>query len=167
MSEPHQPQHAPGSHYQPGLSVVLVILVLFVGATYFILRSPGHATSSATSTTQATTTTRGTKQKQHVVAKSKVRVQVANGTNITGLAGTYTHQLLTLGWDALPELNGPAVISTIIYYNPGYEWAAKDIASEIKVSSSAVKSLNGANPVAGSAGDNVVVILGHDVATTG
>ena len=167
MSESHEPQHAPGSHYQPGLSVVLIILVLFVGATYLILRSPGHATSSATSTTLATTTTRGTTPKQNVVAKSKVRVQVANGTKVTGLAATYTHQLLTLSWDVLPELNGPVVISTIIYYNPGYEWAAKDIASEIHVSSSAVKALNGLSPVTGSAGDDVIVILGHDVATKG
>jgi hypothetical protein len=54
-----------------------------------------------------------------------------------------------------------------VYYNPGYEWAAKDIASEIKVPGSAVKPLNGLTPVAGSAGDDVVVILGPNVATKG
>jgi hypothetical protein len=74
---------------------------------------------------------------------------------------------MTHSWDALPELNGPAVKATIVYYNPGYQWAAKDIASEIKVPASAVKSLNGLTPVAGSAGDDVVVVLGPNVATKG
>ena len=167
MSESHEPQHAPGSHYQPGLGVVLIILVLFLGATYFILRSPSHASPGGTSTTLVATTTSGPVQKQTIVAKSKVRVQVANGTRVTGLARTYTQQLLTLGWDTLSELNGPAEKATIVYYNPGYEWAAKDIASEIKVPGSAVKPLNGLTPVAGSAGDDVVVILGPNVATKG
>ena len=108
MSESHEPQHAPGSHYQPGLGVVLIILVLFLGATYFILRSPSHASPGGTSTTLVATTTSGPVQKQTIVAKSKVRVQVANGTRVAGLARTYTQQLLTLGWDTLSELNGPA-----------------------------------------------------------
>jgi hypothetical protein len=167
MSESHQPQHAPGSHYQPGLGVVLVILVLFVGATYFILRTPSSSSPGGTSTTLVTTTTRAPAQKQTIVAKSKVRVQVANGTHVTGLARTYTQQLMTLSWDALPELNGPAEKATIVYYNIGYEWAAKDIASEIKVPRSAVKALGVLTPVAGAAGDDVIVILGPNVATKG
>jgi hypothetical protein len=167
MSESHQPQHAPGSHYQPGLGVVLIILVLFVGATYLVLRTPSHGSPGGTTTTLVTTTTRPPAQKQKIIARSKVRVQVANGTKVTGLARTYTQQLMTLGWDALPELNGPAEQATVVYYNPGYQWAAKDIASEIKVPSSAVKTLGGLTPVAGAAGDDVIVILGPNVATKG
>jgi len=43
-------------------------------------------------------------------------------------------------------------------------WAAQDIASEIKVSTSSIQPLNGLNPVSGASGDDVIVILGPDVA---
>jgi len=96
--------------------------------------------------------------------KNKVPVQVANGTGVSGLARTYTQQLEALNWDALPQLNGPKVTATTIYYNPGFLWAAQEIAGEIKVSASAIQPLNGLNPVSGSSGDDVIVILGPDVA---
>ena len=165
-----QPPHespAPGSHYQPSLSVVLIILVLFVGGTFLMLRSSSTAApaSSTTSTTAVTRTT--TKTSTTAVPKSRVRVQVANGTLTTGLARTYTQQLMTLGWDTLPPLNAARTTATIVYYNPGYRWAAVQISHQIKVPSSAVKSLNGQTPVPGAAADDVVVILGPDVAVAG
>jgi hypothetical protein len=98
------------------------------------------------------------------VPKNKVPVQVANGTSVSGLARTYTQQLEALNWDALPQVNGPKVTATTIYYNPGFLWAAQEIAGEIKVSSSAIQPLNGLNPVPGASGDDVIVILGPDVA---
>jgi hypothetical protein len=94
-------------------------------------------------------------------------VQVANGTGTTGLARTYTQQLQTLGWDTLPEMNGPKVAATIIYYNPDSLKAAQELASEIKVSNSAIKPLDGLSPVAGASGDDVIIILGPDVAIKG
>jgi hypothetical protein len=102
-----------------------------------------------------------------VIPKSRVRVQVANGTLTTGLARTYTQQLTTYGWDTLPELNGPRVAATTIYFNPGFIWAARQIAGEIKVSGSAIQPLNGLSPVAGASADDVIVILGPDVAIKG
>lgn len=163
----HEP-HAPGSHYQPALSVVLIILVLFVAATFLMLRSSGPKNpSAATSSTVTTPSSSTSSTTAAVVPKSQVRVQVANGTSVTGLARTYTQQLMTLGWDALPETNANKVTSTIVYYNPGYKWAAQSIAASIKVGGSAVQPLNGLSPVAGSSGDDVIVILGPDVAIAG
>jgi hypothetical protein len=92
---------------------------------------------------------------------------VANGTHTTGLARTYTQQLMTFGWDTLPEVNGSTVSKTIIYYNPGYAWAAKQLANEIKVGASAIQPLNGLSPVKGASGDDVIIILGPDVAIKG
>jgi hypothetical protein len=92
---------------------------------------------------------------------------VANGTHTTGLARTYTQQLMTYGWDTLPEVNGPTVTKTEIYYNPGYLWAAKQLATEIKVSTSAAQPLNGLSPVTGASSDDVIIILGPDVAIKG
>ena len=159
-----------GSHYQPSLGVVIVILVVFVVGAFFMLRSTkaGRPVAGATTTTVApsgptshgsTTTT--------VVVKSKVRVQVANGTTVTGLARNFTQQLLTYGWDTLPQANGPHVSSTVIYYNPGFQSAARMIAAELKFPASAVTSLNGANPVSGAASDDVIVLLGLNAAVTG
>ena len=161
---------APGSHYQPSLGVVLVILVAFVAGAYLMLRStkPGPAVAGTTTTTSvapgtkshgSTTTT--------VVVKSTVRVQVANGTTVTGLARNFTQQLLTYGWDTLPQANGPHVSSTIIYFNPGFQSAARMIASELKFPASSIRSLNGANPVAGASSDDVIVLLGLNAAVTG
>jgi LytR cell envelope-related transcriptional attenuator len=168
MAMSAQPPHESpaGSHYQPSLGVVLVLLLIFVGGAYVMLRSPSSATTGTTTTT-TTTVASGRHTTTTVVAKSRVRVQVANGTNITGLAGSTTQHLMTLGWDALPQLNAAKVTSTKVYYNPGYVWAARQIANEIKVPSSAVQPLNGLTPVPGASGDDVIVILGPDASPNG
>lgn len=171
MSEASHPQHEShndGSHYQPSLMVVLVILILFVAATFVMLKSSNATNQSTTSTTVAQSTLNSTTTtSSRVVPKSKVRVQVANGTSTAGLARTYTQQLMRFGWDTLPELNGPKVAATTIYYNPNFLWAARQLAGELKVSSSAIQPLNGLSPVAGASGDDVIIILGPDVAVTG
>ena len=72
----------------------------------------------------------------HTVAKSTVRVQVANGTKVSNLARDYSQELLTQGWNTLPGVNGPHEKSTIVYFNPGFKWAAIQIANKIHVRSS-------------------------------
>jgi hypothetical protein len=145
---------------------MLVILVLFVGATFVSLRahSPAHkvtaTTQPAKSRTTTTVATTGT-----TVSKAQVSVQVANGTTVTGLAGTYTTKLQLLGWNTLPRINGPAQTATVIYYHPGFLWAAQDIATEIAVPATAARPIGTATPVPGAGGDDVVVILGPDVAS--
>lgn len=163
---PHEPQ-TPGSHYQPTLGVVLVILLLFVGATYLMLRTPGTASPGSGVTTTSTTTATTNHTTSTTVPKAQVRVQVANGTSVTGLARTFTQQLMTLGWDALPEMNGPKVTTTTVYFKVGYQWAAREIVSEIKATKAQVKPLGNLTPVAGASGDDIVVILGPDVAIKG
>src|SRR5664280_3582888 len=158
---PHEPP-VPGSHYQPALSVVLIIVVLFIGSTFLMLRYNGPASYGTTTTLSTTTTLHGTSTT--IVSKSQVRVQVANGTTTAGLARAYTQQLQTLGWDTLPQLNSTRVASTVVYYNPKFLWAAVQIANAIKVSRSAIHPLGGLHPVAGASGDDVIVVLGPDVA---
>lgn len=156
-----------GSHYQPRLSVVLILLVLFIGATFAILRTSTPASSSG-STTSTSTTTPGTHSTTTTTLppRSRVRVQVANGTLTTGLARSYTQLLITQGWDTLPQVNAARAAKTIVYFNPGFQWAAQQIAAQIKVSKSAVTPLAGLSPVPGASGDDVIVILGPDVAVS-
>lgn len=155
-----------GSHYQPSLVVVFIILILFVGATFVALRahSPTHKVTSITQPSKSSTTST-IKTTATTEVKSQVSVQVANGTTVTGLAGTYTTKLQLLGWNTLPRINGPAQTATVIYYHPGFLWAAQDIASEISVPATAARPFGATAPVPGASGDDVVVILGPDVAS--
>jgi hypothetical protein len=130
------------------LLAVMTVTSSHSSSSNVITTGPTGSSSSSTSTT--------------VVTKSQVRVQVANGTSINGLAHSVTARLMTLGWDTLAQLNGPHVTKTVIYFNPGFKWAARDIASTIGLSDAAVQPLNGQNPVQGASGDDVVVILGPD-----
>jgi hypothetical protein len=98
------------------------------------------------------------------LTKSKVRVQVANGTNSPGLAASFTQKLMLQGWDTLPPGNSPHVAATIIYYNPPFRKAALEVAATVRVSSSVVHPLGGANPIAGSNSDDVIVVLGPNSA---
>jgi hypothetical protein len=143
---------------------MLIILVLFVGTTFVALRahSASHPTTSTTQPKSTTTTT--IKSTSSTVPKSQVSVQVANGTTTSGLASTYTTKLQLLGWNTLPRVNGPAETATVIYYHPAFLWAAQEIATEIGVAASAARPLGTATPVPGATGDDIVVILGPDVA---
>lgn len=156
--------HVSGSHYQPSLAVVLIIVLLFVGGTFLMVRaiSPSSATPTTTTTTLPTTST--TAPAATRVIKSRVRVQVANGTTVTGLAATITQRLMTQAWDTLPPGNGPHEATTIIYYNSTFLKAAQEIAAAIHVSATAIHPLKNLSPVAGASGDDVIVILGNNSA---
>jgi len=161
---PREP-HASGSHYQPSLSVVLIIVVLFVGATFLMVRAVSPTTvTTTTSTTKAGSPPTTSPSSSTAVVKSRVRVQVANGTNTPGLAATFTQKLKLQNWDVLPPGNGPHVAATIIYYNPPFLKAAKEVAATIGVSSSVVHPLGGLTPITGASSDDVIVVLGPNSA---
>jgi hypothetical protein len=141
---------------------MIALLVTFVLAAFLMLRS--QSTLTTTPTYQSSTPTYGSNVTTTTIGKSQVRVQVANSTSVQGLARTYTQQLMTAGWDTLPQMNGPKVNQTIVYYNPGFLWAAQEIATSIGTSQSGVTALGGLTPVPGAAGDDVIVLLGPDLA---
>jgi hypothetical protein len=168
------PRHSTGSHYQPSLPVVFLLLLVFVAATFFIERgmpntntssaAPASTTPTTTPTSSGTTSSTTTTLKQRVVPRSQVSVQVANGTSISGLARQYTQKLQTLGWNTLSGINGPSTQLTEIYYLPGYQGAALTIAASLHVPTTSAMPLGAHRPVPGATGDDVVVILGLNVA---
>ena len=161
-SQPHHSANPPGSHYQPALSVVLIIVVLFVAAAFLMLRyvSPAAPASSVTTLPPSETTTT---LHHKTVAKSTVRVQVANGTKVSNLARGTSQELLTQGWNMLPGVNSLAPAKkTVVYFNPGFKWAAIQIAHKIHVGLHAIQASNGQRPVAGASSDDVIVILGNN-----
>jgi hypothetical protein len=144
------------------LLVLFVLTVALVMANVKAVPIGGAATGGGHTTTThhgSTTTT---------LPRSRVYVQVANGTSVHGLARTYTNQLQLAGWNVLQPINGPATSATRIFFKPGFGWAATEIATEIKVSQSAVTSwAAGAGVIAHisyAAGTDVIVLLGPDAA---
>jgi hypothetical protein len=145
----------------------LIIVVLFVASAFLMLRYVSPASSSPPTTLPPSETT--TTVAHTTVAKSSVRVQVANGTARAGLARAYTQDLQTRGWDTLPQENviGPNVSVTAVYFNPGFKWAAIQIAHMIHVKVKDVVPLNGLRPAPGASSDDVVLILGPDAPAIG
>ena len=164
LSAAPRTSHASGSHYQPRLSVALLIVLSFVVATFFMVRTVTPSQSAATPPSTSIPPTTSTTKAPAPVVKSAVRVQVANGTLISGLAGAYSQKLTTQNWDALAPANGPRVAATVIYYNRGFRQAALDVASVIHVSSSSVRALGALTPVSGASSDDVIVVLGPNSA---
>ena len=154
----------PENHHQPTTPIVLVLIVVFIAGTYLMVHEKKHTSSTPLNTLPTTTVVGGGTTPSTQPPKNKVTVQVANGTSVQGLATSVTHNLSTYGWNMLVPANAPRVTATVIYYNPGYVWAASEIATAINVSTSAVQPLNSLQPVPGASGDDVIVILGPDAA---
>ena len=174
MSESSQPHHAtnpPGSHYQPALSVVLIIVVLFVVAAFLMLRYVSPASSSSTNTTLPPSETTTTLHHQ-TVAKSTCSCPGGewhecpeSGSRVfTGVADAR----LELVSRVLTRCRAYRFASkaTVVYFNPGFKWAAIQIAHKIQVGLHSIQALNGLRPVPGASSDDVIVILGHNSAQT-
>jgi LytR cell envelope-related transcriptional attenuator len=143
-----------------GAFVVVLLLVLakgtFPGGTG--ASQGGASTSTSTSTTTPAPTT--------TVAKGQVKVQVANGSSTAGIATKVTQQLQTQGWNTLPPVNATSQVpSSKVYYAQGREAAAREVAAELRLPASSLAPLTAAVPVAGATGDDVVVVVGPDLAS--
>ena len=153
-----------GSHYQPAPIAAVVILLLFAVSVFAVLHYVSTVpVGGGSSNPGVTTTTKASNSPSTTVPRSRVKVQVANGTSISHLASYYTGTLQLQAWYVLVPINGPQVAATVVYYQPGFKWAAVQIANTIRAPVTAVQPLNGAKPVAGAAGDNIIVIIGPNL----
>ena len=159
--------HHPGSHYQPTPQVAVGLLIAFVLSLVAVFHyvNPVSVNGHAVTTTLASTTTTNANHTTTTIARGQVKVQVANGTSVPGLARTVTVQLQVKAWGVLQQINAPQSVSaTVIYYRLGFQWAARLIASEIHVSQASVRQLKKFTGVPGYNIDDVIVILGPDIA---
>lgn len=158
-SSPASP--ARGSHYQPSPAIAVGLLVLFMVCVGLVLHSVNSLpVGGATNTTAVRTTT--STPSSTTIPRSQVLVQVANGTSQVGLARTFTTQLQPHGWDVLPPINGKVVSSSVVYYKPGFQWAATAVATSLNIPVSAVTPLGTATPCTNAQHDDVVLLLGHN-----
>ena len=159
-----------------------IVLILFIIATAVSLRqvhAPTPVSSAAmvaTTTTVAAaggTTTSTTHAGGHAgtttittTPPSKVPVVVANGSNVTGAAGSISTQLQAAGWQVLPAENATSnVTASVVYYVAGFQPSAAAIAKLLGVPTSGIQPLTSAAPVGAVGAADVVVVVGPDVAS--
>ena len=171
----HSADHRGANRISP-LRAGIVLIGFLVAATVLVAvgtRAPvsGLPSTAVTTTTTApaggttTTTTRAGGTTTTTMARSATSVQVANGSQGTNLAAHYSAILSAQGWATKPPLDATAQEATSsVYYAAGQQEAAAAIATELKLSPSAVHPLTTAVPVTGASGNDVVVVIGADLA---
>ncbi len=160
-------QHG-GERVNIGRAVVLLVVAVVAGVLLLGVASrPTVVASTTTTTTTVPTHTSSTTTTTTSVVKSGVTVQVANGSSVSGVAGDLTDDLKSLGWNTLAAentTNGQTLPTTTVYYAAGMEAAAAEIASALQLKPSAVQPLTTSAPVASTAGTDVLVVVGSDIA---
>ena len=155
-----------------------MVLIAFIIATAVALGQV-HPVARSTSATFATTApvTSATHPAAHpttttpptiTTPPAKVSVLVANGSNVSGAAGTTSTQLQAGGWTLLPPVNASSnVTASVVYYVAGYQPSAVVIAKSLGLGTTAVQPLTSSAPVGKVGTANVVVVVGPDVASRG
>jgi len=146
----------------------LAVTALFLIVAFVFLQqgtfASGTGGSGGTPATVTTTTT--AKAPTTTLPKAQTKVQVANASATPGAATKITQQLQTLGWNTLPPVNATAQVpSSKIYYAQGRKAAARSVAADLKLPKSSIAPLTTSVPVPGAAGDDVVVLVGPDLAS--
>lgn len=101
---------------------------------------------------------------------SEVRVLVVNGVGVAGAAGRVNNELIASGYNGLSptNTNPPASAeATSVYYEPGYELDARQLAQALNAPPTAVAPLPESVPVDDLLQANVVIILGPDLVPPG
>jgi LytR cell envelope-related transcriptional attenuator len=170
-SEPPRSGEARSSNRISPIRAGLVLIGFLVAAIVLVAvgtRAPvsGVPVTTVTTTTVAsgvtTTTLHGTTTT--TLARSATSVQVANGSQGTDLAAHYSAILSAQGWATKPPLDATTQVPvSSVYYAAGQQEAAAAIATELKLSSTAVHPLTSAVPVSPDTGNDVVVVIGADL----
>ncbi len=142
------------------LFVVAIVLAGFAGALI-----SGNLTKQSSAPTTTTTTKLPPTTTTSTLPHATVKVLVANGTQVNGVAAHFTKVLQAQGWSTSTPTNSltPAT-TTVVYYTPTMQSSAAAIASELGVSSSAVQPMPATAPVTNVVGVDIVVVIGSDLA---
>jgi hypothetical protein len=150
-----------------------VVLIIFVVAAIVLVgvgtrpTVSGDAATVTTTTTTTTTTGRTgtTTTTTTTVPHGSVKVVVANATHTANLAGHFTSVLAAQGWAMQTALDATTIEQfTAVYYAAGQQASADAVASTLGLKLTNVSPLTAAVPVAGVSGDDVVVVIGTDLA---
>ena len=172
-----QPPKAPPAQGSPAKGVILVVVAVLIG--FALLQDQDSSTAEVAvgaaddpaetvddeaeddGAAEATTTT--------VAARppSEVKVLVANGSEVNGAAGAQSDALEALGYVTANPANAELVPATVVYFTPGYQAEADELAAAIDADPGAVNPLPTPAPVADMQLSNVLLVVGPDLATAG
>ena len=97
--------------------------------------------------------------------RSRTRVLAANAARTPGIADATLQRLQAAGYIGVGSLDAPAVSTTSrVYFAPGYEAEARDVADLLGLGLSAVNRTP--PPVPGPNGADVLVVIGTDLVGT-
>ncbi|MFO7778470.1 MAG: LCP family protein [Nitriliruptoraceae bacterium] len=65
------------------------------------------------------------------LSREEIRVDIANGTGIAGLAGATADELAALGFEIGEVTNAPPTVVTLVRYPPGQDRAARLVAADV------------------------------------
>lgn len=141
--------------------IVLFVVAIAVLVTWGSVKKGAPGAAPVTTTTKVPVTT----APPTTISRANVKVQVANGTAKAGVATQVTQQLQTQGWNTLPPVNASSQVATsTVYYAANRKPEAQAIAQELSLPASSVQPLTTSVPVPGAAGDDVVVLIGPNLA---
>jgi hypothetical protein len=96
---------------------------------------------------------------------SAVKVLVANGSNVRGLAGLIATKLHTAGYNTLAVVNATQqVAASVVYYQPGYQKEAALVGQVLALAPTAVQATPSPPPVTNLSTANILVVAGPDLA---
>lgn len=163
-----------------GIIVIVIAVVIGVallaklgsgggGGSPSAQKSGGATTTSTTTiTTQTTpdtsaTTLAGSSPTTRPTAQVKVVVLNGSGGKV-GIAAKATTALKGKGYSTLPAGSATAIATTTVYYAPNYQADAVAVAAALGHDATAAQPLpsSGVPGGSGTAGANVVVVLGKD-----
>jgi LytR cell envelope-related transcriptional attenuator len=172
-SEPPRPGDRRGANRIAPIRAALVLAGFLVAATVLVAVGSRPSVSGVTVTTTTVTTTAGgggttttVGPTTTTVPRSSISVQVANGSEGAGLAEHYSALLSAQGWALKPpaNANSEGITTSSVYYAAGQQEAAASIATALGLKASAVHPLSASVPVTGAAGNDIVVVIGADLA---
>lgn len=181
-----EPAARPGGRSGMSVSGTLSIIVAAVAVIlgFLILRDindggdasggGGGGSSQATTTLpggpDVTTTLPDDSTATTVPQLKAYTVIVANAARVNGAAGQMTTALTGIGVQTLPAINSnatSAVATTTVFYNPGYEGEAADLATKMGLPATSTAAMPSPPPIASDASlgaANLLVQLGTDLA---
>lgn len=173
-----QPTENPPAQGSPVKGVILVVVAVLIG--FALLQDQDASTAEVAvgadddpaetvddepaaddEAVESTTTTAATRP------PSEVKVLVANGSEVNGAAGAQSDALAALGYDTANPANAELVPATVVYYTPGYEAEAEDLAAAIDAGPEAVNPLPTPAPVADMQLSNLLLVVGPELAMAG
>jgi hypothetical protein len=155
-----------------GRALAVIVAAVVLGAV--ILQSGGHSPVVALGTsnlplngvTTTTTPRHPATSTSTTLSHAGVTVLVANSSTTGGVAAGYSTVLQHAGWTLLPPVTAKAPVhaTSSVYYAANKRPDADVIAAALGIPDSAVFPVSAATPVTDTAGADVVLVIGSDLA---